>query len=172
VTGFVQILGARRSQDFAASKLGGKVGHFKRDVRDSPDKVGNRRVCLEAHPFRAEFAVLVTHDKEFQIFQVSFPRLRFGSENPDVVIGAFFRSPRELAQDSTLFVTAFKSSPGLSIRTLGIKFRVADHSGKLARLGENMESQPVNYSTSVLSSESPTPFNWRKLSTPSQRWAE
>ena len=72
----------RRNQNFAASKLRGEVGHFKRDVRHLPDKIGNRRIRFEAHPFHAEFAFLVTDDKNFQVFQVGFSRLRFGSRNP------------------------------------------------------------------------------------------
>src|SRR5580658_700469 len=78
----------RRNQDFAAGKLGGEVGHFKRDVRHSPDEIGNLRVRFEAHPFHTEFAFLVTDDKEFQMLQVGLPRLRFGSWDPDVVIPA------------------------------------------------------------------------------------
>ncbi len=78
----------RRNQDFAPSKLGREVGHFERDVRHSPDKIGNRRICLEAHPFHAKFAFLVTDDEDFQVFQVGLPGLRFVSGNPDVVITA------------------------------------------------------------------------------------
>ena len=29
----------RRNQDFAASKLGGEISHFKRDVRNVPDEI-------------------------------------------------------------------------------------------------------------------------------------
>jgi len=106
----------RRNQDFAASKLGGEVGHFKRDVRHSPDEIGNRRVRFEAHPFHAEFAFLVTDDKELQIFQVGLPRPRFRSGNPDVMIPAHgFLSPLELAPNSTLFVAAFESCPVASL---------------------------------------------------------
>jgi hypothetical protein len=66
-------------------------------VRHSPDEIGNRRVRFEAHPFHAEFAFLVTHDKQFQIFQVGLPRLRFRSGNPDVMIPAhWFLSPEEI----------------------------------------------------------------------------
>jgi hypothetical protein len=78
----------RRNEDFAAGKLGGKVGHFKRNVRHPPDEIRNRRVRFEAHPFHAEFAFLVTDDKELQMLQVGLPRLRFGSGDPDVVIPA------------------------------------------------------------------------------------
>ena len=78
----------RRNQDFAAGKLGGEVGHFKRNVRHSPDEIGNRRVRFEAHLFHAKFAFVVTNDKNFQMFQVGLPRLRFGSGDPDVVIPA------------------------------------------------------------------------------------
>ena len=56
-----------RNQDFAASKLGGEISHFKRDVRHSPDEIGTRRIRFEAHPFHAKFAFLVTDDKEFQM---------------------------------------------------------------------------------------------------------
>ena len=48
----------RRNKDFAAGKLGGKVGHFKRNVCHPPDEIRNRRVRFEAHPFHAEFAFL------------------------------------------------------------------------------------------------------------------
>ncbi len=85
----------RGNQGFAASKLGGEVGHFKRDMRHSPDEFRNRRVRFEAHPFHAEFASLVTDDKDFQVFQVGLPRLRFGRGNPNVVITAHFFSLRE-----------------------------------------------------------------------------
>ena len=72
----------RGNQDFTASKLGGEVGHFKRDVRHSSDKVGNRRIRFEAHPFHAEFAFLVTDDKDFQMLVVGLPRLRLSSGIP------------------------------------------------------------------------------------------
>ena len=78
----------RRNQDFAASKLGVEISHFKRDVRNLPDEIRDRRVRFEAHPLHAEFAFLVADDKEFQMFQVRLARLRFGSGNPDVVIPA------------------------------------------------------------------------------------
>jgi hypothetical protein len=78
----------RRNQDFAAGKLGGQIGHFKRDVRHSPDKIGNRRIRFEAHPFHAEFAFLVTDHENFQVFQMGLPRLRFVRGNPDVVVPA------------------------------------------------------------------------------------
>jgi hypothetical protein len=51
------------------------------------DEIGNRRALLEAHPSHAEFAFLVTHDKVFQVFQVS----------------------------RTLFVTALESRPVASL---------------------------------------------------------
>ena len=60
----------------------------KRDVRHSPDEIGNRRVRFEAHPLHAEFTFLVTDDKEFQMLQVGLPWLRFGRGDPDVVIPA------------------------------------------------------------------------------------
>jgi hypothetical protein len=78
----------RRNQDFPARKLGGEVGHFKRDVRHSPDEIGNRPVHFEAHPFHTEFAFLVTDNKEFQMLQVGLARLRFGSRCGDT--GALF----------------------------------------------------------------------------------
>ncbi len=62
-----------RNQDFAASKLGGEVSHFKRDVRNLPDEVRDRRVRFETHPLHAKFAFLVADDKEFQVFQVVSP---------------------------------------------------------------------------------------------------
>ena len=99
----------RRNQDFAASKLGGKVVHFKRDVWHSPDQIGNRRVRFKAHPFHAEFAFLAADDKEFQMLQVGLPRLRFGSGNPDVGdTGAFLFSLPRIGANSTLFVTSFE----------------------------------------------------------------
>ena len=60
----------------------------KRDVRHSPDEIGNRRIRFEAHPFHATFAFLVTDDKEFQVLQMSLARLRFVSGDPNVVISA------------------------------------------------------------------------------------
>ena len=36
-----------RNQDFAASKLGGEISHFKRDVRNLPDEIRDRRVGFE-----------------------------------------------------------------------------------------------------------------------------
>jgi hypothetical protein len=64
-----------RNQDFAASKLGGKISHFKRDVRNSPDEIRDRRVRFETHPLHAKFAFLVADDKQFQVFQVGLARL-------------------------------------------------------------------------------------------------
>jgi hypothetical protein len=40
----------RRNQDFAASQLGGEISHFKRDVRNLPNEIGDRRVRFETHP--------------------------------------------------------------------------------------------------------------------------
>jgi hypothetical protein len=37
-----------RNQDFAASKLGGEISHFKRDVLNLPDEIRDRRVRLAA----------------------------------------------------------------------------------------------------------------------------
>lgn len=89
----------RRNQDFAASKFGGEISHFKRDVRNVPDEIGDRCVRLETHPLHAEFAFLVADDKDFQVFQVDLPRLRFSSGNSDVMVPAHcFSLSVELAQ--------------------------------------------------------------------------
>jgi len=89
----------RRNQDFAAGKLGGEISHFKRDVRNVPDEIWDRRVRFETHPLHAEFAFLVADDKNFQVFQVRLARLRFGSGNSDVMVSAHCFSPSsELAQ--------------------------------------------------------------------------
>ena len=53
----------RRNQDFAAGKLGGEISHFKRDVRNMPDEIRDRRVRFETHPLHAKFAFLVADDK-------------------------------------------------------------------------------------------------------------
>jgi hypothetical protein len=58
----------RRNQDFAASKLGGEIGHFKGDVRNVPDEIRDRCVRFETHPLHAEFAFLVADDKDFKVF--------------------------------------------------------------------------------------------------------
>ena len=58
----------RRNKDFAAIKLGGEITHFKRDVRNVPDEIGDRSVRFETHPLHAEFAFLVADDKNFQLF--------------------------------------------------------------------------------------------------------
>ena len=84
----------RRNQDFAASKLGGEISHFKRDVWNLPDEIRNRGVRFETHPLHTEFAFLVADDKEFQVFQVGLAWLRFSSGNSDVMVPAHcFRSP-------------------------------------------------------------------------------
>src|SRR5208282_278450 len=83
----------RGNQDFAASKLGGEISHFKRDVRNLPDEIRDCGVRLETHPLHAEFAFLVADDKEFQVFQVGLPRLRFGSGYSDVIVPAHYFSP-------------------------------------------------------------------------------
>ena len=54
-----------RNQDFAASKLGGEISHFKRDVRNLPDEIRDRRVRFETHPLHAQLAFLVADDKDF-----------------------------------------------------------------------------------------------------------
>jgi len=58
-----------RNQDFATSKLGGEISHFKRDVRNSPDEIRDRRIRFETHPLHAKFAFLVADDKQLQVFQ-------------------------------------------------------------------------------------------------------
>src|ERR1700678_2097923 len=88
-----------RNQDFAAGKLGGEISHFKRDVRNVPDEIWDRRVRFETHPLHAEFAFLVADDKNFQVFQVRLASLRFGSGNSDVMVSAHcFSLSTELAQ--------------------------------------------------------------------------
>src|SRR5580693_4717642 len=77
-----------RNQDFAASKLGGEISHFKGDVRNLPDQIRDRRVRFETHPLHAKFAFLVAADKEFQMLQVGLARLRFSSGNSDVMVPA------------------------------------------------------------------------------------
>ena len=82
----------RSNQDFAASKLGGEIIHFKRDVRNLPDEIRDRRIRFEPHPLHAKFAFVVADDKEFQVFYVSLARLRFGSGNSDVMVPAHWFS--------------------------------------------------------------------------------
>jgi hypothetical protein len=77
-----------RNQDFAASKLGGKISHFKCDMRNAPDEIRDRCVRFETHPLHAEFAFLVADDKDFQVFQVGLARLRFSGGNSDVMVAA------------------------------------------------------------------------------------
>lgn len=62
--------------------------HFERDVSNVPDEIRDRCVRFETHPLHAEFASLVADDKDFQVFQVGFPKLRFGSGNSDVMVSA------------------------------------------------------------------------------------
>jgi hypothetical protein len=71
-----------RNQDFTARKLGGEISHFKRDVRNSPHEIRDRCVRFETYPLHAECAFLVADDKDFQVFQVGLPRLRFGGGIP------------------------------------------------------------------------------------------
>src|SRR5580700_547150 len=88
-----------RNQDFAPSQLGGEISHFKRDVRNLPDQIRDRRVRFETHPLHAKFAFLVADDKEFQVFQVGLARPRFRSGNSDVMVTAhYFSLSVELAQ--------------------------------------------------------------------------
>jgi hypothetical protein len=101
----------RRNQDIAASKLGGQIGHFKRDVWNLPDEIRDRRVRFETHPLHAEFTFLVADDKEFQVFQVGLAGLRFGSGNSDVMVPAHcFLLPVEVAKFYAV-VTAFETAP-------------------------------------------------------------
>jgi hypothetical protein len=48
----------RRNQDFAASKLGGEISHFKRDVRNVPDEIrdGLRPLRNASTPRRIRFS--------------------------------------------------------------------------------------------------------------------
>src|ERR1700749_4941085 len=78
----------RRNQDLAAGKLGGEISHLKRYVRDVPDEIRDNCVRFETHPLHAEFAFLVADDKEFQVFQMGLPRLRFGSGNSNVMVAS------------------------------------------------------------------------------------
>jgi hypothetical protein len=87
------------NQDFATSKLGGEISHFKRDVRNLPDEIGDRRLRFETHPLHAKFAFLVADNKEFQVFQVGLARPCFSSGNSDVMVPAHcFSLSAELAQ--------------------------------------------------------------------------
>ena len=63
-------MGCWEESGFRASKLGGEISHFKRDVRNLPDEIRDRRVRFEPHPLHSKFAFLVADDKEFQVFQV------------------------------------------------------------------------------------------------------
>jgi hypothetical protein len=100
-----------RNQDFAASKLGGEISHFKRDVRNLPDEIRDRRVRFETRPLYAKFAFLVADDKEFQVFQVGLARLRFSTGNSDVMVPAhFFASPGNWAKFYAV-ATAFETAP-------------------------------------------------------------
>jgi hypothetical protein len=102
-----------RNQDFATSQLGGEISHFKRDVRNLPDEIRDRRVRFETHPLHAKFAFLVADDKEFQMFQVGLARLRFSSGNSDVMVPAHcFSLSVELAQ-------ILRRRYGVSNRALG-----------------------------------------------------
>ncbi len=78
----------RRNQDFPPSKLRGEISDFKRDVRNVPDEIRDRCVRFKTHPLHAEFAFRVADDKDFQVFQVGLPGLRFDSGNSDVMVPA------------------------------------------------------------------------------------
>src|ERR1700678_4081529 len=100
-----------RNEDFAASKLGGEISHFKRNVRNLPDEIRDRRVRFETHPLHAKFAFLVADDEEFQVFQVGLARLRFSSGNSDVMVPAHgFRSRWNWHKFYAVF-TAFETAP-------------------------------------------------------------
>ncbi len=101
----------RRNQDFAASKLGGEISHFKRHVRNLPDEIRDCGVGFETHPLHAEFAFLVTDHKEFQVLQVGLARPRFVSGNSDVMIPAHWLSLSVGLSQFYAVVTAFESAP-------------------------------------------------------------
>lgn len=70
---------------FAASKLGGQISHFKRDVRNVPDEIGDRRVRFETHPLHAEFAFLMADDGVAGLRSKSMPaRLKACSNDSTV----------------------------------------------------------------------------------------
>src|SRR6202453_3213715 len=100
-----------RNQDFAASKLGGEIRHFKRNVRNLPDEIRDRRVRFETHPLHAKFAFLVADDKEVQVFQMGLARLRFSSGNSDVMVSAHCFALRGIGTDSTLSLPRLKPRP-------------------------------------------------------------
>ena len=103
-----------RHQDFAASKLGGEISHFKRDVRNLPDEIRDRRVRFETHTLHAKFAFLMADDKEFQVFQVGLARLRFSSGNSDVMVPAhlFFALLRRGIGDENLVFRSHQKCHG------------------------------------------------------------
>jgi hypothetical protein len=80
------LLGGIRISRPASSEA--KISHFKRDVRNLPDQIRDRRVRFETHPLHAKFAFLMADDKDFQMFQVGLARLRFISGNSDVMVPA------------------------------------------------------------------------------------
>ncbi len=47
-----------RDQDFAASKLGDEIIHFKRDMRNLPDEIRNLGIRFETHPLHTDLALL------------------------------------------------------------------------------------------------------------------
>jgi len=100
-----------RNQDFAARKLGGEIGHFKRDVRNLPDEIRDRRVRFETHPLHAKFAFLVADDKESQVFQVGLARLHFRRGNSDVMVPAHCFSLSVNWHKFYAVVTAFETAP-------------------------------------------------------------
>src|SRR6204780_3891353 len=100
-----------RNQDFAPSQLRGEISHFKRDVRNLPDQIRDRRVRFETHPLHAKLAFLVADDKEFQVFQVGLARLRFSSGNSDVMVAAHGFALRGIGTDSTLSLPRLKPRP-------------------------------------------------------------
>src|ERR1700727_1093555 len=120
-----------RNQNFAASKLGGEISHFERNVRNSPDEIRDRRVRFETHPLHAKFTFLVADDKQFQVFQVGLARLHFSSGNSDVMILAhgFSLSVRIGSTLSLMSVARSLAYPNLAI-TSTRKPRMAslDHS--------------------------------------------
>ena len=108
------------NQDFAASKLGGEISHFKRDVRNLPDEIRDRRLRFETHPLHAKFAFLMADDKQFQMFQMSLARPRFSSRNSDVMVPAHrFSLSVEFGTNSTPSLPSLKPRIG-SDQRLGL----------------------------------------------------
>jgi hypothetical protein len=105
-------MGCWEESGFAAGKLGGEISHFKRDVRNLPDQIKDRRVRFETHPLHAKFVFLVADDKEFQLLQVSLARLHFSSgEFRCDGTGALFFALRGVGTNSTASLPRLKTAP-------------------------------------------------------------